>query len=170
MLTYVSTSSNDDLVPDKPDRRPLATADFRDMLTQACHRLNIPEPLYRLVTKRLRDGRWTYRHIVSLVPPDARQAVVVRGRLSFEQNASWEDAARLGLRRLCQLTRGYVNDYNLDLVQRWRVRYAQLGSDLTGMEERMDNMLRRNKTLRQQIQPMDDNMSAALRVVLDPPQ
>ncbi|MED6220678.1 hypothetical protein PIB30_047164 [Stylosanthes scabra] len=162
--------TDDDLILEKPDRRVLARSDLRDMLTQACRTLHIPEPIYRLVTKRLRDSRWTYRHIVSLVPPEGTEGLVVRGRLSYEQSASWEDATRLGLRRLCQLTTGYVDDYNSDLVQRWKVRYGELASELMGMEERMDRMLRRNEAIRQQIQSMDDNMSAAVRAVLGPHQ
>ncbi|MED6119649.1 hypothetical protein PIB30_013525 [Stylosanthes scabra] len=135
----------------QPEGQSIAALNLRALLMQACHHLGMPPPIYRTVAQRIPDRRLTYRHLVSLVPPARTAAIVVCSRLALDPNHSWDDAARLGLRRLCELTGGFVDDYSLDQLHLWKKRYTDLGSDLEAMEARMDAMVLRQASLRRQL-------------------
>ncbi|MED6156147.1 hypothetical protein PIB30_011877 [Stylosanthes scabra] len=137
MLHEQTAVADADMVPEKPNRRVIAHVNLENLLVQACRRLDMPDPIYRLLRITIPEGRRAYRYLVSLVPPNSSAALVVLSRISHDCNMCRDDAARLGLRRLCQLVGGYVEDYSRDLVQTWRTRYKELGVFFEETEVRM---------------------------------
>ncbi|MED6105900.1 hypothetical protein PIB30_000028 [Stylosanthes scabra] len=119
------------------------------------------DPIYRLLRKTLPDGHLAYRYLVSLVPPESSTAVVVLSRISFDSNDCRDDAARLGLHRLCQIVGGYVDDYNRDLVQTWRSRYSELGVYFEEMKANINDLVLRNQQLGQDLSQMEEQLRAA---------
>ncbi|MED6175997.1 hypothetical protein PIB30_083694 [Stylosanthes scabra] len=76
------------MIPAKLERRLIATVNIQSLLRQACNRLDMPDPIYRMVKNTVLGGRWAYHHLVSLVPPDSDTAVVVASRVTFDQTMS----------------------------------------------------------------------------------
>ncbi|MED6131541.1 hypothetical protein PIB30_010587 [Stylosanthes scabra] len=107
------------------------------------------------------EGRRAYRYLVSLDPPNSSSALVVLSRVSQDCNMCRQDAARLGLRRLCQLVGGYVEDYSRDLVQTWRTRYKELGVFFEETEARMRELALQNQHLGEGIRALEDELRAA---------
>ncbi|KAL4393757.1 hypothetical protein AHAS_Ahas02G0083900 [Arachis hypogaea] len=107
----------------------LLSFSMQKLLTDVCDKLDILEPLYRAITKTSRDGRTCYRHLTSLVPPTAQDALVESGQIAFDEETSVEDAARMTLRALCASVDVVVYDYNYDIVQTLTNKYANLAND-----------------------------------------
>ncbi|MED6176256.1 hypothetical protein PIB30_086358, partial [Stylosanthes scabra] len=148
-LTH-SNFSKENMVPAKPERTLIATVSIRALLRQACKRLEMSDPIYRLVKNHVPKGRLACRHLVSLVPPNSDTAVVVPSRIAFDQSESYDDATRLGVRRLCRLLGGYVDDYSHDQYHLWRKRFNNLGRDYVAMEARLEELKQQNEQLRRQ--------------------
>ncbi|MED6141546.1 hypothetical protein PIB30_104599 [Stylosanthes scabra] len=153
----------DKLVPEPPSRRPIAVISMQSLLRQACDRIHRPDPIFRTVKNTLPDGRVIFRHVVSFVPADCSEALPVTSRLSFNPNLSRDDAARLALRLLSRLQHGFVDDYNYDLVQRWKARYTEVATVLQNMQEMVDSLLRRNDELAKSIDPQKGCSSGVYR-------
>ncbi|KAL4321419.1 uncharacterized protein DS421_14g460390 [Arachis hypogaea] len=79
--------------------------------------------------------------------PHPRQAFVVTSRVASELHMSLEDSARFCLRKIYQNLNGYVDDYNLDLVLRWKERYVDLARDMGKLETRLQKVTRYNDAL-----------------------
>ncbi|MED6174882.1 hypothetical protein PIB30_073156 [Stylosanthes scabra] len=153
-----------EMVPEKPNRRIIAYVNVGSLLIQACRRLQMPDPIYRLLRLKLQDGRRGYKYLVSLVPPKSSKALIVLSRVSADCNECRSDAARLGLRHLCQVVSGYVEDYSRDLVQIWRSRYGEeVGGFFQDTEARMNDLVLRNQQLGEHIQGLEGELRSAQR-------
>ncbi|MED6115260.1 hypothetical protein PIB30_088721 [Stylosanthes scabra] len=74
----------------------------------------------------------------SIVPPDSCDAMVQRGRYSFNTESSKEDAARLCLRTLSRNLQRPVYDYNFDLLNSTQQTNNRLQEDSEAVETVFD--------------------------------
>ncbi|MED6154862.1 hypothetical protein PIB30_000364 [Stylosanthes scabra] len=113
---------------------PLLTVSMKGFLQDACKKLDMPAPIYRGIMSTDPEGGRRFRDIASLVLPGSSRAVVVLGRIAQDPNQSWEEAARARLRVVLRKSDSYVDDYNHQIVLRWKEKYAQLCQDFSTLE------------------------------------
>ncbi|QHO53542.1 uncharacterized protein DS421_2g48880 [Arachis hypogaea] len=133
-------ATTNEMVPKKPDREPLLAVSMRDWVRKACDSLDIPPPIYRIIRQTTSHDRRCYRHLASVVPSRATDALVVYGRYAYDIDTSLEDAARLFLRALSEVLDTFVDDYNYDLLETWKTKYINLAQELCSLQSRLNDV------------------------------
>ncbi|KAL4393355.1 hypothetical protein S245_003935 [Arachis hypogaea] len=144
-----------EVVPEEPAREPLLAVSMRDWVRKACDSLDIPPPIYRVIRQTASHDRRCYRHLASVVPSGATDALVVSGRYAYDFDTSHEDAARLCLRALSKVLDTFVDDYNYDLLETWKTKYIHLTQNLCSLQSRLNDVPDTNDALRERIFDLD---------------